>query len=136
MCRLWSRLILVGLILSITFLYPLLAPPAHRIDKAHFEMIQPGMTRAEVEAIFGVPPGEYNWAEAKEMVVIGKSFVLALGVDSDTVQELEYTQCNWISPQGSFSISFDEQGRVDHKIGPLQIDIVPPWQRWWRAWKK
>jgi hypothetical protein len=64
MCR-WSRLILVVLIASFTLLYPLLAPPAHRIDKAHFAMIRPGMTRAEVESIFGVPSGEYDWAEAQ-----------------------------------------------------------------------
>jgi hypothetical protein len=36
-------------------LWTMLAPPPHRIDEAHFQLITEGMTGAEVEAIFGVP---------------------------------------------------------------------------------
>jgi hypothetical protein len=46
-------------------LYPLLAPPPHRIDEAHFQLIAEGMTEAEVEAIFGVPAGSYDSARPK-----------------------------------------------------------------------
>jgi len=49
-------------LLIVTLFYPLLAPPPHRIDEAHFQLITEGMTEAEVEAIFGVPAGSYDWA--------------------------------------------------------------------------
>jgi len=64
MKRRFRRGMLAALIAGVTFFYPLLAPMPHRIDEAHFRQIQPGMTRAQVEAIFGAPPGEYDWAEA------------------------------------------------------------------------
>src|SRR5262245_49350491 len=64
MKRRFRRGMLAALIAGVTFFYPLLAPTPHRIDEAHFRQIQPGMTRAQVEAIFGAPPGEYDWAEA------------------------------------------------------------------------
>lgn len=52
----------VGLFLLITFFYPLLAPPAHRIDEAHFEQITVGMSLEDVESRFGAPAGSYDWA--------------------------------------------------------------------------
>jgi hypothetical protein len=60
----YSRLLLLALVIMVTVAYPLLAPTPHRIDPAHFEMIAAGMTQAEVEAILGVPAGNYDWAEA------------------------------------------------------------------------
>jgi hypothetical protein len=60
-----SKLLLVAILLGVVGFYPLLAPTPHRIDQEHFELIQTGMTKAEVEAIFGVPPGRYDWAEAQ-----------------------------------------------------------------------
>jgi hypothetical protein len=48
------------LMIGTLFLYPLLAPPPHRIDEPHFQLITEGMTEAEVEAIFGVPAGSYD----------------------------------------------------------------------------
>ena len=59
----WMRRFLVLTILGLLVLYPLLAPPAHRIDRAHFDKIHVGMTRHQVEGIFGVPAGGYDWAE-------------------------------------------------------------------------
>src|SRR5262249_33765325 len=35
--------------------------PHHRISRASYEMIRQGMTQAEVEAVMGVPPGEYKF---------------------------------------------------------------------------
>src|SRR5262245_63526578 len=63
MPRRWNRMLLAALIASITFFYPLLAPSPHRIDPDHFEFIVAGMTKEQVEAIFGVPAGKYDWAE-------------------------------------------------------------------------
>ena len=62
----WMRRLLVLTILGLLGLYPLLAPPAHRIDQAHCDRIKEGMTRQQVEGIFGVPAGDYDWAEANQ----------------------------------------------------------------------
>jgi hypothetical protein len=61
--RRWKQLLLALLIASITFFYPLLAPTPHRIAQAHADLIIAGMTKEQVEAIFGVPEGSYDWAE-------------------------------------------------------------------------
>ena len=61
----WMRRLLVLTILALLGLYPLLAPPAHRIDQAHCDRITAGMTRQQVEGILGVPAGDYDWAEAE-----------------------------------------------------------------------
>src|SRR5262245_52553985 len=59
----------VALTIVITLLYPLLAPPPHRIDEAHFDQIQVGMTLEEVESRFGAPAGNYDWAVAKDPAI-------------------------------------------------------------------
>jgi hypothetical protein len=58
-----ARASMLFLLLVTTFFYPLLAPTPHRIDQAHADRIAVGMTRTQVEAIFGVPAGQYDWAE-------------------------------------------------------------------------
>ena len=55
--RRWNRIPLAALIVLITFLYPLLAPTPHRIDGVHADLITTGLTKDQVEAIFGVPAG-------------------------------------------------------------------------------
>ena len=65
----WMRRLLLLTLLGLLGLYPLLAPPAHRIDQAHCDRITVGMTRQQVEAIFGVPEGDYDWAEADQQGV-------------------------------------------------------------------
>ena len=60
----------VGLLLLVTFFYPMLAPTAHRIDEAHFEQISVGMTLEEVESRFGTPAGSYDWAVAKDPSIV------------------------------------------------------------------
>jgi hypothetical protein len=70
MRRFIVRFLLVTLVAVVIGFYPLLAPTPHRIDQAHFELIQDGMTKADVEAIFGVPPGRYDWAEPDSLARI------------------------------------------------------------------
>ena len=169
-----SLLFLAMVLVTLLGFYPLLAPPAHRIDAAHFEMIAAGMTRAQVESIFGVPAGDYDWAEsdgpslwfapARALTVRRSTASVPgnLGVDWDAdvlvfrksslvANELAIwdvydrdvliwgsldTASTWTGKQGSFTIAFDNQGRVMWKSGPGEVKLVPPWQRWWRAWKK
>lgn len=75
--RNWQRLSIAGVLICLLGLYPLLAPPAHRIDKDHFELIQNGMTLAEVESIFGQPAGNYDWAVADQSQVWFFDFAVA-----------------------------------------------------------
>ncbi|MBI3410830.1 MAG: hypothetical protein HY040_21040 [Planctomycetes bacterium] len=53
---------LAGLLCVFGSLYLLLWPVSHHVDLDHLQLIAPGMTEAEVEAIFGVPPGCYDGA--------------------------------------------------------------------------
>src|SRR5207247_6651410 len=63
-CR-FGRGLLLALLLMILFFYPMLAPPAHRIDADHYALIRNGMSLDEVERILGVPAGRYDWAVPK-----------------------------------------------------------------------
>lgn len=58
----WPRVLMAGMLVAVGGLYPLLAAPAHRIDKVHYALIRNGMTLEEVESILGAPPGNYDWA--------------------------------------------------------------------------
>ena len=135
--------VLVPLVtVTVVFAFPLLAPTPHRIDQAHFGLIQAGMSRADVEAIFGVPPGQYGWAEQSppaSWVAIFDGTASTLWIDEKIKPFLVgWTRdvvC-WVSPHGAFAINFDAQGRVRWKSSG-ESRIVPPWQRWWTAvWER
>ena len=67
--RKWPRVLIAGIIVGLLGFYPLLAPPAHRIDKDHFELVQKGMTLGEVESIFGQAAGTYDWAVPEDGMI-------------------------------------------------------------------
>jgi outer membrane protein assembly factor BamE (lipoprotein component of BamABCDE complex) len=158
MRRAWNRILLAAVIVSITFLYPLLAPTPHRIDQAHADLIVQGMTKEQVEAIFGVPAGQYDWAEEDRDVVLMKyrkmisvyyTQVARRTIDQDGVPtqivgalhrakpHWPQTSMTWTSRHGSFTIWFDEGERVASTSALRQVHIALPWQRWWtRVWKK
>jgi len=147
-----ARFLLLVLVLLVTCFYPLLAPPHHRIDKAHFDQIHEGMTLADVEAIFGVSAGSYDWAVQSDSSIY---FILSLAqVELETrlrVQiELQAAPSsverlptepvgryqNWISRHGSFAVLLDPCGSVVRKFDLGATRIEPPWQRWWRLMAK
>jgi hypothetical protein len=144
----FSRLLLLALLALVTGFFPLLAPTPHRIDQVHFELIQAGMTKSQVEAIFGVPCGQYDWAEAEPPALWSGSFSLLSGdrlfvsyPASGNLGSLGvidfvgfYTASErWVSRHGEFVIHFDGDDRVVGKGGDGGVRIVPPWQRWWKA---
>jgi hypothetical protein len=170
-----SRFVLAAILSVVLGFYPLLAPPAHRIDQAHFDKIQPWMTKADVESIFGVPPGAYDWAEADgpawpvlylNQVNFNVTGGRIYGLPQVTTWDLDWQRLQsptlvinnarlwdssgmtlygwdslepavtWTSKHGSFTVGFDRSGHVIGTGGPVGIHRVPPWQRWWRAWKK
>lgn len=131
--RRWSRFLMAGMLVAVVGLYPLLAPPLHRIDQVHFERISHRMSREQVEEIFGVPPGEYDWAEEDP-----DSFLVRLRYRFSQPWSWTETRTQpsvWISRHGNFWVSFDDENRVISTMIASEVRIVPPWQRWWRNWK-
>jgi hypothetical protein len=127
------RLALV-LVIAVTFLYPLLAPTAHRIDERHFKMIRQGMTEAEVEAIFGAPAGVHDW------VMVGDDTTRPVWVQEANSTMLlpvptrhDSTRV-WVSRHGIFGVSMDRDRRVYilHRASGAPV-MEAPWKRWWRA---
>src|SRR5262245_17389059 len=155
MRRRWNRMLLAALIASIMFFYPLLAPTPHRIDQAHADLIVRGMTQEQVEAIFGVPAGEYDWAqeEADSRVrlkiarlyrsVHASRFAVKRAEDGSVISYLVHsihqsrTSLTWTSRHGTFMVWFDDNDLVHSTNSWTEVRIVPPWQRWWNQyWNK
>ena len=158
MKRRLSRGLLVILLAAITLLFPLLAAP-HRIDRAHRELIRSGMTADDVEAIFGVPAGDYDWAvrdpvhDLIEFYMLDELLVAAQVQHANERSGKEQAEAGvtalrfalsarlqgktWTSRNGSVRICFDDTGRVADIGAWHGSHVEPPWQRWWRSyWKK
>jgi hypothetical protein len=146
-CR---RVAVLAIFVIITLFFPLLAPPAHRIDDEHCQLIQSGMTEAEVEGIFGVPAGSYDCAVEegssqwylivlaldvhRHRMVAARHAVKYLGQEGAEGQRFVIKPEDnklWISRHGSFCVTFDSEGRVwsNRRVGDTRIE--PPWKRWW-----
>ena len=154
MRRRWNRMLLAALIASIAFLYPLLAPTPHRIDPGHFELIVAGMTKEQVEAIFGVPAGQYDWAEDDSQPRLHFYFRLRqveymlLAANSEYRNDTTHatfrgraagpqSEVTWTSRHGSLYAWLDDDDRVVSTHVSTQVRVTPPWQRWWNQyWKK
>jgi hypothetical protein len=139
--RLGRTGVVAGLI-AITVFLPLLAPVPHRIDDEHFKLIQPGMTEAEVEAIFGVPAGSYDWAVQDDsilyMMVIVDEFSqnnIPGKINLQGGALFSYPPSNskaWIGRRGAVHVMFDEHGHVVTTGAWGSTRVEPPWVRWWR----
>lgn len=158
MRRFISPFLLIASVVVVLGFYPLLAPTPHRIDQAHFELIKQGMAKADVEAIFGVPSGEYDWAESESHAHLVRALA-AIRLEEAKILEraaaAEHTADlrrrllaearafylvaevseTWVSRHGAFTVQFDENNRVDSTNGGHGVRIVPPWQRWWRQFR-
>jgi hypothetical protein len=144
------RVLLVSLVAGIAFFYPLLAPPAHRIDPAHFELIKNGMTAADVAAILGASAGRYDGAEPdyeqlhaygfvprSRTIMLGGTKRLRYTLTPIRLWDLDgVTIAQWVSRHGVFTINFDSDGTVRSKQSG-EARIVPPWERLRRfLWKE
>ena len=78
--------------------------PTHRITTANFGRIRAGMTREEVEAVFGVPPGNYCHTDFSDVI--------------DPVNRLadalypELRSETWWSDEGGAIVTFGADGTV------------------------
>jgi hypothetical protein len=142
------RPLILAILVIITLFFPLLAPPRHRIDDAHFRLIKGGMTEAEVEAVFGVPAGDYDWAVRNNSTRFNVLALFTAGARDKTLvdhpafadQFLFVSVLNgddarvrtWCSRHGVFHVGFDHHGRVAVTgAGWESVRIEPPWRKWW-----
>lgn len=147
----WGRIPVVVGVVGVVLAYPLLTPVVHRIDDGHFNLIHPGMTVDQVEAIFGVSAGSYGSTERVgelaqfklsrsrpgeatyrvQTNIIGFEFIVVGGFSAQPV-----ASPTWISVDGAYTFPVDEAGRVLQKLR-LRGPIEPLWKRWWeRFWRK
>jgi hypothetical protein len=95
------------------------------IDREHYDRIKLGMSRAEVEAVLGGPPGDFTTEDVSYKVP-----------DSDlaifTVGPYEF----WAGNDGDIWVAFDEQGDVRRRDfgGAVSTPKTPPWLPYLRAW--
>jgi hypothetical protein len=145
--RLGRAALVLGVLLT-TLAYPLLAPPAHRIDRGHLALITPGMTEADVEGILGVPAGDYDWVVQDEKMRIE----VLIGVNSEIfdkvgIHQLAFsgramivsaqhrrgrgmmTYKTWSSRHGVFHVAFNEDGGV--AATGMWGEVRPFWRVWW-----
>ena len=82
-----------------------LARPVHRITPENIDQIYVGMTRKEVEALFGVPPGTY--ARGKASLVIFHH--------NEPVEEWMLGPVDeWVGEEAAVMVYFNESGLVSH----------------------
>ena len=82
-----------------------LLPPRHRINPESFEKIQVGMTLEEVEAILGVPPGDYATKQHVYDLWGGDGVVLGLR-----------HRIGWVGDEGAIHVILNPEGSVSHKL--------------------
>src|SRR5262245_6589953 len=88
------------------------APPPHRINPESFEQIRADMTMAEVEAIVGVPPG--NYASVDVAIASGPDdHIISLRGDPHPLREEEiplegFTAALWTSNWWTLYVGFDK----------------------------
>ena len=92
----------------------LVLPKPPRISQASCDRIQPGMTRAEVEALLGAPPGDYETGRRGIVLDLYGSGVLMR----------EGRREEWGGDEGFIQVGFDEDERV------LWKRFVPTGRRW------
>jgi hypothetical protein len=93
--------------------------PRWVINRERFSRIERGMSRAQVQAILSVPPGDYTILKAKPIVID-----VSWGVTPPT-----HTKEEWISDVGWICITWNADQVVDVTFeGPGSLDNRPPIQ--------
>src|SRR5262245_16377053 len=85
----------LGLVVSIAWLW--FAWPRHRLSQDSFDKIKAGMTREEVEAILGCPPGDY---------ATQAGFSVSMGPPG-ALDALSCTRERWVGNEAIITVWFD-----------------------------
>jgi hypothetical protein len=147
MKRRLRRTAALALLVGVTFFYPLLAPPAHRIDLDHLRLVKQGMTEADVEAVFGVPAGGYDWVVQGDawrvaafiplegaIFDVAGDHQLAFSATTMFISARHGRHCTfktWYSRHGVYHVAFNEQGRVAATGSWGKSGLKPAWRVWW-----
>lgn len=96
--------------------------PRHRISRESFEKIQVGMTRAEVEEILGVPPGDYGPGNTYALLNQSRGATFPTG----------WSTVAWKAGDMSVLVAYDLEGRVAwKKLGrALRRNFLSRLRRW------
>jgi hypothetical protein len=146
MCR-FSRTSVAIMLAFVTVFYPLLAPRPHRINRDQFGSVKRGMSRAEVDAIFGAPPGSYDWAEPVAWFSLNEHRDVFVTLHRPAppqtampwlIHELDGRVRileTWSGRHGFFTISFSAEDRVVFR-GSGKTRLFEPWWYGWRWWRR
>jgi hypothetical protein len=83
----------------------LLVADGPRIDRERFDCIQRGMTRAEVIALLGAPPGDYTFRK-------DPGAFYSNNIVTGAVISLGWTRDEWIGDGGRIKVTLDREGKV------------------------
>jgi hypothetical protein len=93
------------------------------IDREHYDRIKLGMSRAEVEAVLGGPPGDFTTEDVTYKAPDGDLAIFN--------GPHEY----WAGNDGDIWVAFDEQGDVQRRAfgDAVSTPKTPPWLPYLRA---
>jgi hypothetical protein len=118
------------LVLAVFAIYLIWAGPRHHIDAAGYERIKTGMSLEQVEAILGVPEGDYSTLGLTQKSEINLSW-LAIGQGRDIMLGRTETS-QWSSNFAAIRVDFKD-GHVRHarfvKLTPSFGATVRRWIR-------
>ena len=94
----------------------------HRINEESVKLIQEGMTQADVQAVFGVPPGDYS-----------NGGIPIYSRDSDWLEPVDRKE--WIGDAVAVEVFFDSAGKVLHvyqnQVAQFPDESLPTRVRHW-----
>jgi len=104
----------------------LTAPPRHRITQENIEAIRVGMSEDEVEAILGVPAGNYCSFEC---------FYSYPAFARQEPTDLPGNKKEWVGEDNCIRVRFDDSGRVaamryGHVLGRVSEPFLTKLRRW------
>src|SRR4051794_13564490 len=101
----WRRLLIVAVSAALAaaafFALVVGLRPESPVSRETFARLQEGMTRAEAEAIFGGPPGDYSTGRRAPGVVL---------IDFEHPEDADVEE--WAGDDGLAMLAFDRTGRL------------------------
>jgi len=134
-----------------------LLTPRHRISRENYEKIQVGMTPQGLEALLGVPPGDYStrpcfsiendggWRDWSARQITWTSNEGSIGVRLNTAndggwRDWSARQITWTSNEGSIGVSLNTANKVAGHFWvehyPIEEEIIDKVRGWFGDNKK
>ena len=135
------RLLLVSGVLALIavagYMALWLTAPRFRISEESAKLIKKGMTQAEVEAVLGVPPGDYSVTHRGNQTI---HHFNEIGLTGDPWRDklpLGYQRKRWLSEGWGIDVLFDPGGNVEGlrniiAVGKTEVSLLARIRRWLR----